>query len=318
MRSNRSAFTLLELLVVIAIIATLVAVLLPSLSRSREIAKRTACAANLRSLCQAMNNYATGNDGHVPMNQGPEPDYVYVRGSTAIQAPGGEWHLGELLMPEMSMTPPLRGADDKFDAEGLRAARRDSQVFYCPSTRNAFEEGTSFPGWANPSTFGSFMDYGQFWNYVGPASIRLGTQLMAINPDGIYRVFDDNQNVIPGDETGTGNPAALYSLPFLANGTRHLRMPNSSAEVPVLGEYTTSFNQSAAGIASAYQSGALQPQGGNHFYTGHSSGSGNRVEGGNFGYIDGHVDWRPASKLRPRLLIDRTFSGGSVRPTYWW
>lgn len=54
----RSAFTLIEVLVVVAIIALLVAILLPSLSRSRDLARRMACASNERQICVAGNMYA--------------------------------------------------------------------------------------------------------------------------------------------------------------------------------------------------------------------------------------------------------------------
>ena len=60
-------FTLVELLVVIGIVAVLIGILLPSLSRAREQAKRTACLSNLRQLHLAMHMYANENKDYVPV-----------------------------------------------------------------------------------------------------------------------------------------------------------------------------------------------------------------------------------------------------------
>jgi len=46
-------FTLIELLVVIAVLSILLAILLPTLSKTRELSKRTVCQSNLRQIAQA-------------------------------------------------------------------------------------------------------------------------------------------------------------------------------------------------------------------------------------------------------------------------
>lgn len=61
----RQAFTLIELLVVIAIIALLLAVLLPSLSKAKDHAKRAVCLAHLHSLGISWVTYADENDSRI-------------------------------------------------------------------------------------------------------------------------------------------------------------------------------------------------------------------------------------------------------------
>ncbi len=64
-RSTR-AFTLIELLVVIAIIAILAGMLLPSLARAKEAAKRISCVNKMRQLELSAAVYLTDNAGNYP------------------------------------------------------------------------------------------------------------------------------------------------------------------------------------------------------------------------------------------------------------
>ena len=59
-----NAFTLIELLVVISIIALLLAILMPSLGKVKEIAKGTVCMAHQHQAALANITYATENDGY--------------------------------------------------------------------------------------------------------------------------------------------------------------------------------------------------------------------------------------------------------------
>lgn len=60
-------FTLVELLVVIGIIGVLMSLLLPSLARAREQARRASCLSNLRQVHAGFHFYALNNRDRVPL-----------------------------------------------------------------------------------------------------------------------------------------------------------------------------------------------------------------------------------------------------------
>ena len=68
---KKSAFTLIELLVVIAIIAMLVSILLPVSFKAIEMARRSSCANNLKSLGIAFTTYAADHKGDMPHYKTP-------------------------------------------------------------------------------------------------------------------------------------------------------------------------------------------------------------------------------------------------------
>ena len=100
-----AAFTLVELLVVIGIIATLIALLLPALSRARAHASMVQCAANLHQIGMAVVMYTNNNHGYLPIG------YRYAQAPlSATVSADSAWAgalVAERLLPDERLTSPL-------------------------------------------------------------------------------------------------------------------------------------------------------------------------------------------------------------------
>jgi len=116
------AFTLIELLVVVAIIALLISILLPSLSRARELSKRTVCSANLRGIGQAMYIYAQD-----------DPQVFPAIAMTYTTTPGA-MHL--FFTDDRTIAPATTGIPSPtVDMWAVvRANNTTPKQFICPST----------------------------------------------------------------------------------------------------------------------------------------------------------------------------------------
>jgi prepilin-type N-terminal cleavage/methylation domain-containing protein len=132
-RSRRVGFTLVELLVVIGIIAVLISVLLPTLGRAREAAKRTQCLSNLRQIGTLLNMYANAHKGQVPLGTSSAAGSAAGEGiAHYLSRSSGKSGLPDQDPPKavryVGLGLLLKGG---YVKEGWNGA--GARIFYCPT-----------------------------------------------------------------------------------------------------------------------------------------------------------------------------------------
>ena len=228
--ARRGAFTLVELLVVIGIIAVLIGILLPTLSKARESAKRTECLSNLRSIFQMLKIYENTYNGACPLGMS----------STATANPAqAEFQSNYFLSRGGSGTPYVPGGSFRYVALGqifpARIAKEDittGRVFYCPSYqgdvnhdfnsggRNPWPPSDPFYNGGSTPAHGCRMSYSQRPCFVimqnGTQYESFGLNYQTTAPTVAGRVEFAPAWILRGFPGNPGGTVSRYEYPKLA------------------------------------------------------------------------------------------------------
>ncbi|HTV47013.1 MAG TPA: prepilin-type N-terminal cleavage/methylation domain-containing protein [Phycisphaerae bacterium] len=259
-------FTLIELLVVISIIALLIAILLPSLAKAKELANRTACSANIRSILQSMAIYAQSNQATFPCVPGPASTASYANqaanpsGYVNTQLPGqvlGEWYasansaefgspLGSLwvLVLQSAITP---------------------KTFICPS--DPIANGPSIE-YDNNSTGGTADVYAQF------GVMTIGGTPSTSGQGESYSV------AFPWVYSATASTSAPETASNIWYNDARADQPIVSDMAPLSNAGTGTFARYTTVLNTANTYGPYIYNSGNH-----------NGDGQNVGFADTHVEW---------------------------
>lgn len=265
-RRGAKGFTLIELLVVVAIIALLISILLPSLSRAREMAKRANCGANLRSFAQACTIYSEVNQQMFPAAYQPSPSTIAgaFRNTTVGYRRGlpDGWQNIQPTVPPGQVIPTTWLQDNYSNTrpyykllQGGKKAYMQGKQMVCPSTNKlGHETSGSNPGPiidVDPSAplalFASFSsggawtrplsgNEGKLWDFDGGKTSNGNSECSQFS----YSFQMTRQGMF-----GTGNNAKQFGL----------RMTNSQDPRKALAADRNPFSNSVQAFTQAAPSG---------------------------------------------------------------
>jgi prepilin-type N-terminal cleavage/methylation domain-containing protein/prepilin-type processing-associated H-X9-DG protein len=326
-RNRTRAFTLIELLVVVAIIALLIGILLPSLAGARNAGRAIKCAANARSVAQAVVLYTVSNK-YFP------PSYVYGSAQEGL-----EWRIDQQLTTNPT---PANGyvhwSASLFDQGGVHG---DS--FKCPSVPNggapATNPGNDISNWEP----GQVNDAGQ----SSPSPLPEDRQVKRMAYSGNAAVFTRNKFGLQGsprrnqlvnpswiDGSSVGASKTILATEFLTyEGWRSIstsseyKVKSHRAITPFIGgsSGTDVYNEPNGGSEARFfyppessilrkdQLGVGMIEDGNSALNavGRHHPGGDNTYGGtaNFSFVDGHVEQMTVlESIRKRLWGERFYS----------
>jgi prepilin-type N-terminal cleavage/methylation domain-containing protein/prepilin-type processing-associated H-X9-DG protein len=276
-RSN--AFTLIELLVVIAIIALLMAIIMPSLGKARNLAQGIACKGNMKNYTLAVAMYGDDNDGKFC-----EPRMCYFSQMTAYPVESGltsyihlRWCNGNI---DLKSHPEYGG--------NLFRYLGSAKAFICPTYKTVAVRNSEDHFYAADAA--NLKNYEPWYNYTMNA--YLGSTVDELKKTAVRKMSDVKQ------------PAATFS--FCEESARVDTAYNESGlndtyMIPGNDTMVQSWLSAAGGNPWNVEPGpGTTPRFWDVLAGYHNAPTGDLLKGrGNCAFLDGHVDAHARSETFP-------------------
>jgi prepilin-type N-terminal cleavage/methylation domain-containing protein/prepilin-type processing-associated H-X9-DG protein len=314
---KRDGFTLIELLVVIAIIAVLIGLLLPAVQASREAARRTSCANNLRQLTVAAQHF------HSDHRKFPTGAHfaVYVDGR-----PSGGTNLWVELLPYFEQENLYKRWDYNDNRNNVAGGTTATQaqvigILLCPSDWLPETVVELTPAvWRPPAWCRGFYGIGSYGGNAGKRSVPTGDPpaFPGISRDGIF--FLDSRVTLAGITDGSSN-TLLFGERYHHDPEFDLREPLNVPGTDVLPNYGKwGFVAGPAGCMANLTLHAAErinyqvpPEGDASTTANRACAFGSGHPGGaNFAFADGSVRFLSERTALPILQALGTRGGGEV------
>ncbi len=308
-------FTLIEVLVVVAIIALLVSILLPSLARAREQARRAKCLSNMSNLGKAVMAFSVGHqgrgqlvgrvsgEGHYSNVDASRKFFAYepyMKADGTVLQLHKSWpvayardlgytslkHTDDYFDREESGTPYILQWPQSADPQWFWKRKGKFEVFYCPSDKLMIRDSWSPDHKIGVMSYAVNLDiFGYTPISASSSNTGYGSKAFALGPNGSI----ERRDQLAGRMDAIVRPSEVAMFTDMGNESIESVVSKRNSNDPNMNQVSDAFFSAAERLDLTDQHVTSYLDGANHWTTQFAPISRHGPEGGlSAAFADGH------------------------------